>query len=309
MPHLHNGIGTWYIGKKDIKLTDGKCEFCGAWGKLSSYETRLWILILFVPVVPLGKKQILDECPRCRRHRYMPLWKWKEIEAEALRKSMQQADANPDDPKAMLQLHGTMIGFRRTQEALQLAEVLKANFPDSLDAQLHLGSWHGAEGRTAQARECFRRALELDPENLYAKQMVALECIDSGDLPRARELLRGMDVPGPNQAPCAMLALADAYQLRGDHADALEIYRTVLRMAPGYAQDKALRTRIRGSEEALGIAETALPKLQKKARQIRRVGGARGGPAPGHAGVQLLQVAQSAALHRQRARAAGRRID
>jgi tetratricopeptide (TPR) repeat protein len=264
MPHLHNGIGTWYIGKNNLKQTDGKCGFCGSWGKLSSYETRLWILVIFVPVVPLGKKQILDECPRCRRHRYMPLAKWKEIEADALRKAMQQADANPDDPQSMLQLHGTMIGFHRTPEALQLAEVMQADFPDNFDVQMHLGSWHATEGRADKARPYFRRALELEPENLVAKRMVALDSIDAGDLPRARELLRGMDAPGPNQAPSAMLALADAYQSRGDHADALEIYRTVLQMAPAYAQDTSLRKRIRGAETALGLTETALPKLRRK---------------------------------------------
>ncbi len=264
MPHLQNGIGTWYIGKKNFKQADGKCEFCGSWGKLSSYETRLWILVLFVPVAPLGKKQILDDCPRCRRHRHMPLAKWKELEANALRERMQQAEAHPDDPQAMLELHGTMIGFRRTQEAQQLAEVMQADFPDNFDVQMHLGTWHASEGRADKARPFFRRALDLEPENLFAKQMVALECIDAGDLPRTGELLRGMDAPGPNQAPRAMLALADAYQARGEHANALEIYRTVLRMAPSYAQDKSLRGRIRGTEQALGVTETSLPKMQRK---------------------------------------------
>lgn len=264
MPHLVNGIGTWYIGKNNHKKELGRCEFCGFRGNLSTYETRLWFLVIFIPVIPLGKKQILDECPSCRRHRLMPLAKWKELEAKALREKMQQAEANPDDPIAMLQLHGTMVGFHRTQDALQLAEVLKNDFPDSLDVQMHLGTWHASEGRVDQARPFFRRALELAPDNLFAKQMVALECIDQGDLPRARELLRGMDEPGANQAPKAMLALANAYQSQGDHANALEIYRTTLEMVPAFAQDKSLRKQIRASEEALGQTESLLPKRKRK---------------------------------------------
>jgi tetratricopeptide (TPR) repeat protein len=157
-----------------------------------------------------------------------------------------------------------MIGFRRNEEAFKLAEVLEADFPGNFDVQMHLGTWHAAEGRTEKARPCFRRGLELQPDDAYAKNMVALDYIDEGNLPRARELLRGLDVPGPQQAPQSMLALADAYQTQGDHASALEMYAIALDMIPSFAQDKLLRKRIRTSEDALGKTETMLPKRNFK---------------------------------------------
>jgi tetratricopeptide (TPR) repeat protein len=210
------------------------------------------------------KKQILDDCPFCRRHRAIPLAQWKELEANALREKMQEAETKPDDPEAMLQLLGTMIGFRRMPDALKLADVLEADFPDNLEVQIQLGTWHASEGRAEKAGPCFHRVFKLDPQNLYAKKMIALECIDKGDISRARELLRGMDEPGPNQSPQAMLALADAYQRQSDHGEALKCFQTVLNMYPPYGQDKSLRKKILESERALGVVDSLLPKKQRK---------------------------------------------
>jgi tetratricopeptide (TPR) repeat protein len=221
-------------------------------------------VVFYIPVIPLGKKQILDLCPNCKRHRVSSLKQWQQAEADSLRKAMQEAEADPDDPAKAIELHRTMVAFRRDEEAARLAEMMLVKFPHDVDVQLHLGNWYIFQGSLAESRACFATALELEPENLEAKRMVAMACIDSGDLNRARELLRGMDTPGPHQDPLAMRVLGDAYQDRGDHAEALEMYKAALQMSPALAQDKPLRKRIQISEKALGRTESVMPKLKRR---------------------------------------------
>src|SRR5438067_26474 len=96
MPSTINGIGTWYWGKTHILTRNDTCEFCKSYGQLSSYDTTLYFVVFFLPVIPLGRKRILNQCPRCRRHRAISLKKWEEQKTASLVSALQawQADRN-----------------------------------------------------------------------------------------------------------------------------------------------------------------------------------------------------------------------
>src|SRR6266478_589740 len=68
MPTTYNGIGTHYYGKKNITKRPGPCPHCNRAVELTSYDTRLWFVIFFIPVFPLGRKRLLAYCPACTRH-------------------------------------------------------------------------------------------------------------------------------------------------------------------------------------------------------------------------------------------------
>ena len=84
MPSRVNGIGTWYWGRNNIIARNAKCEFCGNAARLTSYDTTLFFTLLFVPLIPLQRKRVLNQCSRCRRHRVIPLKKWEENKTTAL---------------------------------------------------------------------------------------------------------------------------------------------------------------------------------------------------------------------------------
>ena len=63
MPTTVNGIGTHYYGKKNRSVRTAACRSCGRVGNLESYDTRLWFVIVFIPIIPLGRKRVIDTCP------------------------------------------------------------------------------------------------------------------------------------------------------------------------------------------------------------------------------------------------------
>ena len=65
MPQTVNGVGTHYYGRKDASNRIGTCGHCHAHGQLNSYTTRLWFVIVFIPIIPLKRVRVLDECLRC----------------------------------------------------------------------------------------------------------------------------------------------------------------------------------------------------------------------------------------------------
>ena len=99
VPHTVNGIGTWYYGKKNLTTRRGTCQFCGREAQISDYETRLWFVVIFLPIIPLGRKQILDDCSSCRRHRAVPVGEWERATQDAVHEAGEAAAKAPNDPR------------------------------------------------------------------------------------------------------------------------------------------------------------------------------------------------------------------
>ncbi len=259
MPSTINGIGTAYRGKKNVKTRMGVCDHCHRQVLLQSYETRLCFVVLFLPVVPLEKKQIIDYCPACTWHKSVSLGEWKALGQQAIEQASRQATANPDNPEAAIELHATLSAFHRTEDAERVGKVLAENFAQDVGVQLYLGAWHAEKGRNAEADVHFARALELDPQDPIARRGVGVACIERGDLAKARELLSFMEPRGPQQDAGVLVMLADAFQARGDHAQAMELYQIALGALPRIGQDRRLRKRVARSEAALGRSQSILP--------------------------------------------------
>ena len=85
MPSTYNGIGTHYYGKTNIQKRPGPCPHCHRAVELTSYDTRLWFVVVFIPIIPIRRKRIIDYCPACTRHFAADLEKWetaKQLEME-----------------------------------------------------------------------------------------------------------------------------------------------------------------------------------------------------------------------------------
>ncbi len=79
MPSVINGIGTWYYGKRNIHRFRAGCEFCNRVGDLESYDTTLYFVVVFIPVIPIGKKRILSIHYAARSDTSLKVWNFRVI--------------------------------------------------------------------------------------------------------------------------------------------------------------------------------------------------------------------------------------
>lgn len=251
MPMTVNGIGTTYYGKKNFKAYEGQCSNCRRVVQLQEYETRLWFVVVFVPVIPLGRKQILDYCPVCQRHRVIPVAEWERIKEQAIDEATKSFSQHADDPQAAIELLQTLSSFSRFDEAERLAQGIEQRFDDDADVQQQMGLWHDFRDRPESAQRCYHRALELDPNHTGAKRGVALAMINAGQLPAVRNLLTVEPVIGPSDDPGLYMALGQAHQQRNEHSEALEVFEGVLAAAPKLHKDEAVRKLVRKSEKQM----------------------------------------------------------
>ncbi|HVR87126.1 MAG TPA: hypothetical protein VMU54_22565 [Planctomycetota bacterium] len=163
MPHTFNGVGTHYYGKANLLERPGSCEFCGQPATIQSYDTRYWFVILFIPIIPLGRKRIIDQCGRCRRHRAAKLADWLQVRAKAMEEGMRKVVDQPGALEPLAELHRTCLVFGEWEKADQLGARMEQEFPENPKAHLHLAQAHAYRGRVAEYGKSIQRAQELDP--------------------------------------------------------------------------------------------------------------------------------------------------
>jgi len=259
MPTTYNGIGTHYYGKKHQETRPGVCEHCGREAILASYDTRLWFVVLLIPIIPLERKRILDYCPHCTRHRVFSLKEWEKLKAEQLAEALEKVKAAPDDAGAAIRLHGALIAFGQSAEAEKLSARMQERFAQDARMQAYLGSVKEYQGRPAEALPFYQRALALNPELPDAKVAVGLDLIKQGKLEEAHQLLRFLEAPETPQSPGALFALGCGYQKANRHREALALFTLLAGRFPQLSQDKAFRATVRKSEAAAGAGSSALP--------------------------------------------------
>ena len=101
MPFTYNGIGTMYYGKKNVHDLRSTCNECNNYGLLSSYDTTCYFTFLYIPIIPLGKYRILEDCQYCRKHRYFKLSEWENLRREDMKEISHRLKESPDDPEVI----------------------------------------------------------------------------------------------------------------------------------------------------------------------------------------------------------------
>lgn len=263
MPSTYNGIGTHYYGKRDSSQRVGTCRNCGHQGTLTSYETRLYVVVLFIPVIPLQRKRIIDDCPNCRCH----FAAGADDFAMASQLGVSEAKENfRDDPSVenALQAHAQLLGLHQHEEAATLRAEAIERHPEDASLRAALADHLYQVSNVEEAQRLFQEAYELRPDLPEARVGIAFQKMIEGELEDARELLDFLLQPGAGQVYSLrpLETLASLYQSRREYLNALEIHRHLLAEFPEAAQNHLVRKQVRQLEKLLRQSESLLPNRE-----------------------------------------------
>ncbi len=188
MPLTFNGIGTHYYFPKNRFARTGECRSCRQRMRLESYDTGLYFVVLYIPVVPLGRRQVLDQCPHCSAHQVLPLKKYEAARDEAVNRALQDLASRPDDPGASLALLQTLTTFNQMEDAWELATAMEAQFDAIANIQFLLAAWFEQHEQAEASERCLERAWRLEPERLEFRRAMALVLGERGEMDQAARL-------------------------------------------------------------------------------------------------------------------------
>lgn len=289
MPSTYNGIGTHYYGKKNLQKRIAPCHSCGRQVELVSYDTRLWFVIIFIPIIPLGRKRILDYCPSCTRHFAVEADKWETAKQLEVSGAQETFRTQPTADNAIA-VHQQLLHFHQLEEATAFQTTMVEKFPDNAKIHAYLGAAMTHLGKVREAAPFFARALELRPDLPEARTGVALAHIQDSKLDAARSLLDFLEKTGSSKLYSLepLDTLARAYQEANRHDDALSIFTFILKELPQLGEEKWFRTLVARSEK--GSAQPSILPKQKFSWK-RFFSAQRSAPAAGGARVTWRGVA------------------
>jgi hypothetical protein len=255
-----NGVGTQYHGKKNFSVRTAPCAACYRVGALESYDTRLWFVILFIPVIPLGRKRIMDECPACRRHFVASADAYDQAKQLQTSGALERYQREPS-PESALTVHGQFLAFREHDQAAEFRTAALQKFPRHAVLRVGMAQQLQQVASFQESDRLFHEAYDLDPDEPGARTGVAYRHMDQGDLDGARRLLGFLEEPGAGRyySLVPLDVLASYYQRAGRHDEALQLTAVLLREWPHLGNQYKFRAFVRKSEKALRRA-SVLPR-------------------------------------------------
>ncbi|HJT78264.1 MAG TPA: hypothetical protein VJ739_13755, partial [Gemmataceae bacterium] len=222
MPTIHNGVGTWYYGKRRIHSRKGACEFCKRVVELQSYDTTLYFVFFMVPLISLGQKRIFNKCSACTRHRVMPLKQWEANKAAAVAQLLEKLQQDPDNRDTILS--GLALASAYQDEGLldKLADALARHRTDDAAIQAQLGASYFYFARYAEAEAAFRASLQAQDDPAVRRQL-AWALLKQGRPREALPYLRHVLDERLTEQAGMLYLLAEGYQAEGLHQEALEL--------------------------------------------------------------------------------------
>lgn len=252
MPTTINGIGTHYYGKQNVETRQATCPHCGDAGDLRSYDTRLWFCVIFIPVIPLGKKRIIDECPRCFMHSSLAAGQWEELRANAIRETQAAYEADPESVEKAVGYHATLASGGEPEAAGKMGTILANKYGNNADVQLYLGGFFEERGDLSAANAHFHRAYEIDKNHAGAKHASTVALLREGQATAAKSRLEETEAAGQSVDPGIAFAIANALHAENDSAAAGELLKKVTQAAPDVQKEKAFRKLAKEVEKNTG---------------------------------------------------------
>lgn len=224
--------GTAYYGKDNLHSQEGECRQCGKQGDLQYYDSIKYFTLFWIPIIPLGKKRILEACPHCKRHFESGMGKYKENKKSSLEEIYGQMRQHPNDEQIVIEYIYTLFSFSMYNEFITIADDLAKKF--STNAQV----------MTVLAQQCFFLGL-YEQAVRYGREAYGLnKTEETGDV-----------------LYDATICLVYSYYNRKKYQEGVNQINEYLKVKPEDSHDETFKTLIQQGSAAGGYRKVPLKPI------------------------------------------------
>ncbi|HEX4494673.1 MAG TPA: tetratricopeptide repeat protein [Thermoanaerobaculia bacterium] len=264
MPFTFNGLGTRYAGRGNLSVVEGSCRSCGRFTRLSSFDTREFFCVLYIPLIPLRKFRIQQKCSVCRRHGRIPFDEFQQDLSQQVEPLREEARRSPSDAAPHIRLVERLLDFQMSSEALRAARDGLAVQPRNARLNQLAGELMALSGDAAGALPFYRQAAASAPNDAEIRTALGKHLLGRGETAEAaRELEQAQRLDPSNAQLSNLLGQALARDQRW--AEALNAFQQVATRDPRLAADRDLLRRTAECKRALGY-----PLAGEERKALRR---------------------------------------
>jgi|GEM_PF-6064597 len=153
-----------FLIKKNLIISKAKCDFCGTITNLKTFKGLKWATLNFIPIIPLGTKQVFNFCPHCEHYREISYYKWKK---EALHKLKENEDIfkksnDIDAGFILLELYAVL---NKRKEGFNLAIKMENLFSNDFNVFLFLADWYFRMRDSENSNKCYIKAYNINKKD------------------------------------------------------------------------------------------------------------------------------------------------
>ncbi|HUJ13719.1 MAG TPA: tetratricopeptide repeat protein [Thermoanaerobaculia bacterium] len=263
MPATINGIGTHYYGAKNRSAHIGTCKSCGRSATLSSYDTREWFCVVFIPLIPIRKYRILNACSRCRKHFRIAADEFAQKLAAATEPIRSAIRSAPRDVAPRIQLVQTLIAWEMRDEADKELQSALAAFPQNTDLMVFGGQLAVDKNDFARATAIYEQAYRQDPQNGAASYGYGWVLQQTQKSIEAIPVLQKAASQDFNKFG-ALYLLGKCHMNLSHWSDALNAFQQLLGANPAYQKDKQLLRMIADCKRQIGYELTPAERSARR---------------------------------------------
>ena len=234
------GVGINYYGRKNEKKHPGVCMICQNFTGFKSYNTLQYFAILFLPIIPLGEKQVLDDCPICGIHKVISKKKWEKQKTENINTAYEKWNKDPDDIETVNELLNAILYFRDEDELNSISNDIYSRYSENAVVMNNLGVIYTHLNQFSKAEEAYRKSLQVEDDN-EVRENLAEVLMNTSKPDDARQLIWHIVKEKNMEKMYYIYHLIESYQYIGEHKKALRFIEDCENEMPELKTDKELK--------------------------------------------------------------------
>jgi len=212
--------GSGSFNRHNVETRRATCEHCGFTGPLKSYDATSFFSLYFIPLLPTGRRHVIDECPKCKRGRQTSAGKWSKLRRDELEPALDRFAAAPADREAARRALELATRLAGRVAFADVAQAVAEHHAQDASLLAQVGAACGYRELPEDALTAYQSSLAVvdDPE---VRGALAMELMHQ-DRPRDAEahVIQVVKAQGDDAAGLLYL-LAESYQTVGEHGKAL----------------------------------------------------------------------------------------
>lgn len=268
-------FGTTFYHKANLKQKKDVCAFCKQVRPISSYEGWKFFHIYYVPIIPLGKKKVLNSCGGCDRYLQLSMAKWNELRTVQLEAAKKGYSQNQDKEHA-LQLLDALEVYASREEAEAFVREVSSRYDSDPEVLLQCAAWYRAHGYTEQASRLAHKSLSSEGADRARRILLGI-ALEQGDLNAALQQAAALETAEDQADMLELLKLAVKLRQGGRDRDAYNVLGKIASLYPAQAAAHySVRKEARTLEKRLNMTRSVLgppPDRKKDMMVLAALGG------------------------------------
>jgi hypothetical protein len=290
MPFTLNGVGTWYYGRRNVFQRRDNCESCRAFATLTSYDAGKYFVVLYVPLIPLAKVRVVDDCAACRKHRVVSLRVWDAARKQETARTAAAQQVSPSDPMLAQAALAAAVLYQNWDAFQAAAALAEQHLADHAPTLALVGEGFMRFSRFEDAARALAGSLEVN-DDLQVREMLAFAMIRLGRpdeaIPWIEHILSGKlgDRVG------IVYATIEVYQSLGKHDQAIALLDQVEAAVPEIAKQKPYRQFRKSAQRHMHKGRKIVTALTSPEQPVRTSGSTFGWKAAAWTGPIVAMLA------------------